>query len=846
MKLMVWNKVQYMKKNNKGFSLVELIVTFAIVAIIGVAVYGFMSVSNRQFMNTTSDVGLQYDQQIVVNQIRDYILESSNSIYYDDVDQSLYVFKQTDESIAGVAPDPGVPGDLGTPGVNYSYLVSKIHFVNPNGTLAEGDEGFNPALTDNITVKSFYVEEGAADAYIASHADDDETNDGTINDLYKDSLSTSDGEKILGSNVQSLVYDFSEFDNDKVAFDIVFYKDGKEFKSHQVVSLRNNVTLSDSEFVVDTTLSTVTSSIESISIYRMGYDEVLNTLPAGSEALHIGKYGVDDVNIMLDAKVSANVASKYNYNFGVTWVVYDESGNKLTYENDGIGISEVVNNNSTLKINGSIATNTVIKVVAISKDDANKTASVNFTVDDVGAYPDTANLYGSMDDYNGYRMFTFVPTVNYTSALSGVGTNILSGDQLLTGSMRIEWEIDGELPETANGIKSELDEQKGLLSISKLAEGRSIRVRFKVKELKADGSVLYSNWYTLNTTDIPEYVSPETLKLSVPDESTRGDTTVATVSWLTNPKEKIKYYWKIVDDVDNTTSSWYDVSVGAIATNFDKVVTLSESDNGSSYFLKAGSIGGVYGEFSDGISGSDWYESSESNRFAQINIQSYLYWKRAYKIKVMCFAVGYADDGVTAKVVYDASGRHEISEGKPIVPVVGTTKVPKVQFIVTASDSFKSIGGYKTTDIIRQNVKAPGEQRAFDYRVVGLNMYADANGNSSITSDGKSLNTHYIFYNSAGNKVNLNKYRGNTGYVVLGESRVDKEELYDAGLEFMFELDIVKKNRDTGKNTDFFTYNPQKMTFYMTLNQNIEIDGVNVVNSIDSNEFKYKLMYSNN
>ena len=71
-------------RNNKGFSLVELIVAFAITAIAGLAVFGLMSAGTNHFTRTGNDVGLQYEQQVVVNRLRDVLLESSDALRYDD------------------------------------------------------------------------------------------------------------------------------------------------------------------------------------------------------------------------------------------------------------------------------------------------------------------------------------------------------------------------------------------------------------------------------------------------------------------------------------------------------------------------------------------------------------------------------------------------------------------------------------------------------------------------------------------------------------------------------------------------------------------------------------------
>ena len=71
-------------KSNKGFSLVELIVSFAILAIAGTAIYGLMSAGTNHFTRTGTDVGLQYEQQVVVNRLRDTLIEASSALNYNN------------------------------------------------------------------------------------------------------------------------------------------------------------------------------------------------------------------------------------------------------------------------------------------------------------------------------------------------------------------------------------------------------------------------------------------------------------------------------------------------------------------------------------------------------------------------------------------------------------------------------------------------------------------------------------------------------------------------------------------------------------------------------------------
>ena len=64
-----------MMRNNKGFSLIELLIALAILSVAGVAIAGFVMNTSHSYSQTNKEVKLQYEQQLAVNQIRDMIVE---------------------------------------------------------------------------------------------------------------------------------------------------------------------------------------------------------------------------------------------------------------------------------------------------------------------------------------------------------------------------------------------------------------------------------------------------------------------------------------------------------------------------------------------------------------------------------------------------------------------------------------------------------------------------------------------------------------------------------------------------------------------------------------------------
>lgn len=71
-----------MRKNQKGFTLVELIIAVAILAIVTAAVCGFIVVGSRSYASSNTDIMLQQDAQLALNQMSDVIIDTTDSISY--------------------------------------------------------------------------------------------------------------------------------------------------------------------------------------------------------------------------------------------------------------------------------------------------------------------------------------------------------------------------------------------------------------------------------------------------------------------------------------------------------------------------------------------------------------------------------------------------------------------------------------------------------------------------------------------------------------------------------------------------------------------------------------------
>jgi len=72
-----------MKGNNKGVTLVELIVTIAIMGVIAVGIQGFTLTSAKLNSNMVSDVKLQYESQLVMANVQKHLINANKAVFVE-------------------------------------------------------------------------------------------------------------------------------------------------------------------------------------------------------------------------------------------------------------------------------------------------------------------------------------------------------------------------------------------------------------------------------------------------------------------------------------------------------------------------------------------------------------------------------------------------------------------------------------------------------------------------------------------------------------------------------------------------------------------------------------------
>lgn len=79
-----------MKKNNKGLTLVELIVSIAILSLVGIAVGIVINQSLRQYRMSNTEVSLQQEAQLVGNQLTNLVIDANDGVSAETGKLNIY------------------------------------------------------------------------------------------------------------------------------------------------------------------------------------------------------------------------------------------------------------------------------------------------------------------------------------------------------------------------------------------------------------------------------------------------------------------------------------------------------------------------------------------------------------------------------------------------------------------------------------------------------------------------------------------------------------------------------------------------------------------------------------
>lgn len=80
-----------LKHNNRGFTLVELITSTAILGVVGLAASAFMVAGARTYSSVSYSVRLQYEAQLAMAQLQEYTVDCNTGIAWDSGAKIFYI-----------------------------------------------------------------------------------------------------------------------------------------------------------------------------------------------------------------------------------------------------------------------------------------------------------------------------------------------------------------------------------------------------------------------------------------------------------------------------------------------------------------------------------------------------------------------------------------------------------------------------------------------------------------------------------------------------------------------------------------------------------------------------------
>lgn len=212
-----------MRKNQKGFTLVELIIAVAILAVVTLAVSGFIVVGSRSYTSANTDIMLQQDAQLALNQMSDVIIDTTESISYSGLVGGSMQTVLKDSEFSGEATDKCLTV------VNKKPETDDLN-QNPSYWFYYSKDD------ETIYFNEVNLYDGIADSVAGPTASE-------IKDKF-DAASTD--KAVLAEHVTEFSVDISQFEQNRVVMLALTFENGNRmYSTSNNVTVRNRIAIND-------------------------------------------------------------------------------------------------------------------------------------------------------------------------------------------------------------------------------------------------------------------------------------------------------------------------------------------------------------------------------------------------------------------------------------------------------------------------------------------------------------------------------------------------------------------------------------------------------------------------
>lgn len=332
-------------KKNSGFTLIELVVSLAIMGIVGLVLFEFIAISSKTFRSVNTEVNLQYESQLTVNQLKDLIVDSNRGVVYG-LQTVAGGFTEVDLTLPN-AETVQVQNLETADAANVGTLKRCLLIYNQKTEGAVTEYPVIKIIWDPVTKKLMYAEKTFTDLAVLE------------TDRYLNSLLETDYEvmsdyissfSVIMSNEQDRIFD--------IKMDLNSSK--SSYSSNASIALRNKVVISSDLNVIYTEVNIEKPNlINGVTIKKAGAVISSDTVSVGQTV----NYEAD-----VDVQIGATMGSE-----AVQWLL---NGNS-TY---GAGTPTTLSQTGELKIS-DYELSTLLTVTAVSVTDSSKKAVINIVVE---------------------------------------------------------------------------------------------------------------------------------------------------------------------------------------------------------------------------------------------------------------------------------------------------------------------------------------------------------------------------------------------------------------------------------------------------------------------------------
>lgn len=245
-----------LKKNSGGFTLIELIVTVAIIAIFSGVILSFIGIGSNTYRSTSSNAKVQMETQEVVDRMEDLIIDANRSVYYangtgaamgsaisDDIDGADSTGNKTFIVCNEYKNSDGKTSRYICDVIDWSKKEQKVYYSQREYDAASSKDDSGVQNADSEEEETENTESGLA-ALSDEGFSDDSTAEGSGSDIsatvrnQKQTINPS----VLATGIVDFHADVSKVVSDKIVrFQLSTISGTKEIKTLHSVSLRNPI-----------------------------------------------------------------------------------------------------------------------------------------------------------------------------------------------------------------------------------------------------------------------------------------------------------------------------------------------------------------------------------------------------------------------------------------------------------------------------------------------------------------------------------------------------------------------------------------------------------------------------